>query len=364
MEIPIKLTALTSILLNLAVTPIALTREASRGGLNLVTVAEGSVKLKRNGRPHYQQAKTGDVISAYDWVKLGPGAKAVILCDNITEWNVPIGQAFQVYKGCSLARPPILKCPSGSNGTTRGGNDPSIPYIISPRNTSLLTGRPTLQWNPVEGATRYQVQVRGPGVNWKTEVSQPEVVYAGAEPFTPGLRYRVVVIANNGASSTSELPTGFSILSAQDAQRVKSELEQLEQTQLQGDSQILAQAHLYRSNKLNRSAVEVLKQAIQSGSTTPAVHQLLGELYQQVGLNRLAEEPYLKATELAKADEALEGQAIAQANLGQVYEVVGELRKAIAALQTAQTHYRALGDEVRVQELQEQIDELWPRIEE
>ncbi|MHC5730789.1 MAG: hypothetical protein ACYTXY_43130, partial [Nostoc sp.] len=110
----------------------------------------------------------------------------------------------------------------------------------------------------VKDATSYQVKLRGPGVNWTTEVKQPEVVYSGKETLQPGSRYRVIVTADNGVSSESETPAGFTLLSGEDAKRVKAEITQLQKQPLTDESKTLALAYLYKSNNLNAAAIDLL----------------------------------------------------------------------------------------------------------
>ncbi|MDJ0690143.1 MAG: tetratricopeptide repeat protein [Xenococcaceae cyanobacterium MO_188.B32] len=91
------------------------------------------------------------------------------------------------------------------------------------------------------------------------------------------------------------------------------------------------------------------------GSQTAAVYQLLGDLYLQVGLSQQAKSPYLKALEIAKRTEDLEGQAEAQVGLGQVE---GKKTEAIGWLTQAQTNYQRLGDRSKVEEVQQWIKDF------
>jgi tetratricopeptide (TPR) repeat protein len=121
-------------------------------------------------------------------------------------------------------------------------------------------------------------------------------------------------------------------------------------------------AHLYRSNELNAEAIAVLEKAVKEGNRTTAVYHLLGSIYQQVGLNLLAKEGYLTGLNLAKAEESWEAQGIIQESLGEVEEALDNLKSALQWYQEAQSSYRVLGDEGKVQKLQQKLDDLKGRI--
>jgi tetratricopeptide (TPR) repeat protein len=113
---------------------------------------------------------------------------------------------------------------------------------------------------------------------------------------------------------------------------------------------------------LNADAIDLLEGLVKKGSQSSAVYQLLGSTYQQVGLNQLAKERYLSALQLAKAQKNLAGEAMVQASLGEVNEALDELKEALESYQAAQGSYQALGDEEKVRELQQKLDDLKGRI--
>ncbi|GGA30737.1 hypothetical protein [Okeania sp. KiyG1] len=76
-------------------------------------------------------------------------------------------------------------------------------------------------------------------------------------------------------------------------------------------------------NEVYNEAIALLKTAIKDGVESTAIYQLLGKVYQQIGLNRLAREHYLKGLELAKAETNLEGLAMTQAGLAITNGIVG-----------------------------------------
>ncbi len=195
-------------------------------------------------------------------------------------------------------------CPD-DEASLRGGLDPRIPYIISPRRTLLLTDKPVLRWNPVAGATSYTVSiVSEEGILWEQkDVRETQLVYPGVPPLKPGVEYKLIVLADSGASSEKEDGQGrsFQLLGAGEAKHVREAVDLLERQSLSGDDKALLQAYLYRGYYLRAEAIETLEKQAASGSKNPEVYRLLGDLYLQVGVTPLAEKNYMEAIQLYEA---------------------------------------------------------------
>jgi hypothetical protein len=357
-----KLISLTQIALGIMLASFATPGLAQSNSLNFISELHGEVWIKRTGRNNAQRARMGNLLNPSDRLRLGQGASAKVFCNNLSTWHLRTPGEFSVSSGCPSARAILRDEDEPPRAPTRNANDPTIPYVISPRNTAVLTLQPTLRWNPVEGATSYQVRVRGPGVNWTKTVDCSEVVYSGESSLKPGVRYWVIVTADTGASSESEPPVGFTVLSEEEVQHVTADMTQIQQQLLSTPSKTLALAYLYRSNNLNAEAIALLEDAVETGEQMAAIYHLLGNLYQQIGLERLATERYLTALELAKAEENLEAQAEIQESLGDAGVALDQIAQAVEWFQAAQTIYRDLGDEARVEELQGKLDDLNGRV--
>jgi hypothetical protein len=358
----VAVTSLTLLLVSVS-TP-GFSQQRQQQGLNFISEIKGNVEIKKPEWKNYQRAYGGETLSLSDKLRLAQGASAKVLCDNLRGWNLNSKGEFEVSKGCPSTTRQILRRTNANTSKTRAGNDPTIPYLISPRNSVILTRQPTFQWNPVEAATSYEVQVLGPDVNWTTQVKQPQVVYSGKQALKPGSRYWVKIMASNGVSNEKEEGRfrGFSVLNDANTQQVKTDIAQLQQEALSNESKMLALAHLYRSNDLNADVINLLEGLVKKGSRSTAVYQLLGTTYQQIGLNQLAKERYLTALQLAKAERNLAGQAIIQASLGEVDVSLDQLKQAFQWFQDAQDNYQLLGDRGQVEELQKKLDNLKRRI--
>lgn len=357
------LTLLTGIFLFCVLVTIATPLIARINGFNLILATQGNVQIKRSGWRKYRRAYIGTLVNFSDKLRLRQGAKAKVICTNLSFWNLRSEGEFPVSSGCSTTGQAKLR--HGRNIVpTRAGNDPTVPYLISPRKTAILTLQPTLRWNPVVGATSYQVQVLGDNVNWKTKVQQPQVVYSDKEPLKPGSSYWVKITANNGKSNAKEEKRfrQFKVLSDANRQRVNADISQLQQQALNDEAKTIALAHLYRSNYLNADAIDLLEGLVKKGSDKVAIFQLLGSIYQRVGLNLLAKERYLEGLKLAIAQNNLEAQADINRSLGEVNESLDELKDALQSYETALVNYRKLGDRVQIEKLQKKIDDLKRRI--
>jgi hypothetical protein len=350
-----KLNRLIGILFGVFLVSFSTPGFAQKQGLNFISELKGKVEILRYGRKNYQPAYPGDFLNPADKLRLAQGASATVVCNNLSIWNPKSQGEFDLDKGCQSRNRTVLIRQGSNTSDTRAGNDSRIPYLISPRNTAIGNQQSTLSWNPVKGATSYKVQISGGEINWTTNVNQPMVVYSGKSPLKPSVFYEVVITANNGISTKDIDDPTFFVLSDSDIQQVKTDIAQLQQQSLSNESKTIALAHLYRSKDLNADAIDVLEKLVKGGSKTTAVYQLLGSIYQHIGLNLLATERYLEGLKLAQAEKNLEAQASIQVSLGEVDETLNQSQQALQRYQAAMASYRTLGDEEQVRVLEEKL---------
>lgn len=352
---------------------------------NRIVESTGTVFLRRGGSPSFRPVPVGTQLYRGDILKPASGARVTVLCSNLRRWVVPAGIPSNLNSGCpntssstqiGLRGGPVLNVP--------GGDNPEIPYIITPRRTWLLSQSPILRWNAVPGAKTYMVKVIGPGVNWETQVAETEVVYPNNPPLKPEETYLVIVTADNGKSSleesitwTQEAPLlplyqdstrkgwGFSVRYPDEAlDSLEADIASVKGDSLPEDAKVLALADLYVKWDLNAEAIDLLEERIARGSTTIAIYRLLGDLYSRSGLNLLAEARYLKVAELADANDNPEALASAHAGLARVYTVMGRRQAADQQFKNAQTTYRSIGDREAVEELENSLIRLAEKLNE
>jgi len=332
-------------------------------GLNYISNLKGSVQIKQPNRSNYQKANFGDQLRVGTRIRVDKGAMAMVTCSNATNVQVPTGKESLLQDVCKGSDRPVLYRKDQKAGPTRSGEDSTLPYLISPRNTALLGHQPLLRWNNIHTAP-YQVTVKGGEVNWSTTVSQAQVVFPGdRQPIKPGFRYRVTVVAQDGKKTAQDDPVSFTFLSDEQVRQVQKEVQQVQQLSLDPAAQALALAFLYQHYDLKAEAIDLLEAASKKGIPMTATTQVLGELYQQSGLPRSAKDQYVKALQLAKTEKNLEGQAMLQTHLGEVNETLDQLKEALQSFQAAKSSYQSLGDTAQVSTLQQQIDDLSKRVQ-
>ncbi len=286
-----------------------ITEHSQELGLNFISEIKGTVEIKYNGNSKYEEIYPGVLLNTLDKLRLSKNASAKVMCNNLFVWEIDSQGEFPVSKGCPSTKTPVFR-KNTSTDDTRAANNSNIPYLISPRNSAILKEKPTLRWNSVSGATSYRLQIFSVGqeFNWTKKVNEPTVVYSGDKTMPPGI-YKVNITANNGASTKGKDDSvTFIVSDKKDISKVNGYVEKLQKMSLSNTSKTLALAHLYRSYDFNAKAIELLEKLVKDGNQTTAVHQLLGSIYQQIGLNELAKERYLKAMELASAEGNLKAQ--------------------------------------------------------
>lgn len=280
-------------------TPVS---QETYGLVGWIIEAKGEVWLKREQWSDYQRTTVGTKLYPGDLLQPAPQARVIVQCaDGKSTWSVPAGVISGASNGCPPRIVPIFR-KTGDIAPLRSGINPLIPYIISPRRTSLLNPLPKLCWNAVPGASRYAVSLIGDeDVIWETKVGESEIVYAGEPSLESGVVYLLSIEADTGSSSQEEASPdlGFSLLEENEATVVREAVEELINLNLADEAKSLALAHLYMVNDLKAEAIATLEALVKQGSQIAAVYLTLGDLYLEVGLNQLAESLYLRATQLA-----------------------------------------------------------------
>ncbi|MBD1852651.1 tetratricopeptide repeat protein [Leptolyngbya sp. ST-U4] len=250
----------------------------------------------------------------------------------------------------------IAQCRTARTANPRGPEDALIPYIIEPRNSAVLSDRPNLRWNKVLGVTQYTVTLKnGDTILWTKQVETDAIAYPSDAPaLQPGINYTLEVKTNTDRSSTEEdIQTTFYRLSDPEADRIRQAESLFNNT---SESTTLLKTDLYIGSELYAAAIDTLESLIEQGSQNPIVYRKLADLYAQANVNLRAESYYQQAIPLASGN--LPEQARLQASLGEVY-IRLELRpQAIEWLTQAKESYQTLGNQAKVEELQQKLTDL------
>ena len=308
----------------------------------------GDVRIQHGRRQPYFRARVNTDVSPNARLRVGEGASVIVLCKDWSNWVPPVGES-QVPQHCGIA-------PNVRRGGTR---DPkqfdNLPYLIYSRNTTVLPDQPlVLTWNPVAGATDYEVTINLLAQPVRTiTVTEPRLRADNLEDFQPDRTYYVTISAILGASgerstvpergSTASAPF-FRVLGDENMQALEADLAKLEGAELTGEAYTLVLACLYESHGLYQLALDTLAEPISGGTQNAAVYQLQGELYEQVELERYAQTSYQTALELAQQDDNTPQQAELQERLGQIAFGTEAFALAIEYWTAAEVSYRAFLD--------------------
>ena len=333
--------------------------------INLLVVADGEVELMREGWSEFHPTTFGAVLSRGDQIRVSDSAQAVVFCDNLMLWEVPRSTPTGLT-GCPRTEESQFVRRNGRRVGNPRASSEDVPYLISPRATSVLDDQPLLRWHAVPGATSYTVSVSG--TDWETETSDSQVRYDG-EPLEAGKDYLLKVVADNGKSSENEGPKdlGFRVLSQEEVQRVGESADKIRALDLSNEAKSLALAHFY-AGQCDEDERCLISDAINQlnaleGHQSSAVYRLLGDLYVQIQLTSMAQEPYLQAIDLAKAAGDLEAEADALVALATMYENTSDDNKkqqVIGWLERALENYQTIGDTLGTNEAQEKLQKLAP----
>ena len=325
--------------------------------IHTIFEVKGKVTVDKEQWKNPQSASLGLSLKGTDKLEVAANSYVKIYCSNKTTWTVQTGN-YKISDGCPSGNS-VIHLPNSNNRTLRNDGKTedylvTLPYIITPRESSILTNTPVLRWNAVEGATNYTVKIDG--VKWETETNKTEIIYSGETPLKQRRRYRIKVETDNGKLSTNDAVVGFTVLDEETKSIVLEAKKDLNKRSLSLEQKGLILAQLYRSYELYADVIEVLEELVKQDSQIVAVYHLLGDTYLLTGLPQLANKHYEKALELATETDNLSVKADTEKGLGESYYNLGNETEAKHWLEKAKTSYEELGDSSQVQQLNETIN--------
>jgi hypothetical protein len=241
-------------------------------------------------------------------------------------WIVKPGK-YKVSQGCPSGKTVIL-LPNSNNRTLRpiGKTEAALaklPYVITPRETDIISDRPQIRWNAVPGVVNYTVKIETDGFSWTNQTNENKIIYSGDRPLQPETRYWVTVTTDQGLSSQQDTEVGFNVSDQQTKKTVLDAVEKIQKQPLSPTERELVLAYLYRSYELYGDAINVLEDLVNQGSREITVYQLLGDTYLDVGLPQLAKNTYQKGLELAIKTQNIPIQTTIRSGLKQADKLLG-----------------------------------------
>lgn len=332
-------------------TTVSPSPEPTPNPLNLLVELKGEVEIKRlkSGWKDYMPASFGVPVRQGDLLKTDAQARASVFCSDISLELIP----SNYEGGIPCPGPTVLIKRKGSEIVPlKGKTLDFIPYIISPRQTKLMTASPILKWNPLSGVTTYNIIVRGDGLKWDAEVAATEMEYPLDAPrLVPGATYKLIVVGGSHSSEEEKTPgIGFSLLSSKEMDEVKAEETKIKGLALENVASRFIIGHLYASEELRSEAITIFE-ALSTELEQPAIYRALGDLCLEVRLYFYAQERYARALELSKEMGDKEGEAAALAGLGLAYYGDRNNDEALKHLRAALATYGEIGDSEKIAEV-------------
>ena len=68
--------------------------------VGFISELKEKVEIKRDGLKYYQNAYVGDKVNSLDKLRLGKGASAKVMCNNLDIWHLKSQGEFLVDRGC------------------------------------------------------------------------------------------------------------------------------------------------------------------------------------------------------------------------------------------------------------------------
>jgi hypothetical protein len=336
-------------------------------GLSLMARAEGEFYLQREGWSAPTIVRGTTIIFPGDLIKPVSGGRVTVFCSDGTPRRLyeDIQRSLSSI-GCPTNPKPSLRRDGNRIRTPRNPVDLQVPYIISPRATTLLFGsKPRLRWHRARGANSYEVQIirvdeRQQEVVWKRKEFKETTVVPDNLSLQPGATYLLTVKADNDKSSYDEdiSDIEFKVLSDAETQRIRIAKQQIDLLEMSDEVKALVLAEFYTERDLIIDAIQTLEDAITKGNQTAIIYRTVGNLYYRIGLGFEAQRYYSEAIKQAEDSENLEEQALALEQRGEVYASLGQKDEAVDWLRRARSKYELLGDLRHLQELANRIEAL------
>ncbi len=292
--------------------------------VHAILEVKGKVVVNNKNWKKPQTAFVGLSLNSDNTLDIPARASVKIYCSDLSIWIVKPGK-YKVSQGCPSGKTVIL-LPNSNNRTLRpvGKTEAALaklPYVITPRETDIISDRPQIRWNAVPGVVNYTVKIDG--INWKKKTDKTEIIYDGDRPLQPETRYWVTVTTDQGLSSQQDTEVGFNVSDEQTKKIVLDAVEKIQKQPLSLTERGLVLAYLYRSYELYGDAINVLEDLVNQGNKEITVYQLLGDTYLEVGLPQLAKNTYQKGLELVIKTQNIPAQITIKKMLKQVNDLLG-----------------------------------------
>ena len=286
----------------------------------IIASLKGKVTVQTAHGAEPTLATFGRALEAGDRVQIAAGAAATILFNDgnvaelgerstLTIGGAPKGgkgggklpgdvfaQVAKLTTGGSRKSGLVVMAPMRSGATVAG------PEPISPRQTDVLSDRPTFEWRPVEGAQHYRVSLTGDdGELWSREVTQTTLAFpADVAALAPDHEWLWEVQAFGASGALGRASAAFRVPAAAELNAVRSVLERIRAGGESPATHYLAGSYLH-ARGFQQDALAEFQALARIAPSSPAPHEALGDVYRALGLMDQAAAAYDRALDLTHA---------------------------------------------------------------
>lgn len=174
-------------------------------------------------------------------------------------------------------------------GGLRAGGRQAALEPLSPRNTLIKTTQPSFAWHAAEPFEAYEVKVfNSDGVVWRGTVTEPSATYpADAPALEPGTAYFWQVEGDDLLNPVASQAVPFEVLSADRLAAVEAREASIRATfgdAADGSDYRYVLGAYYAKEGLLDAAIVSFLQIAERHPESPLAQEILGKLYEDVGL--------------------------------------------------------------------------------
>lgn len=156
--------------------------------------------------------------------------------------------------------------------------------LVRPFGNTIIERRPTLEWEPVRGATHYKIEINGFDVTWKKTVHGNRLSYPkGQSSLTYGNKYNLTFFAYRRNKLLTTQKASLLLLPEQEVRQIIHGVQQLKQIPLTQTELATDLDYIYMTRNLLNNSIETLKYFAKTPAATPEIHQLLTQRLEEAG---------------------------------------------------------------------------------
>jgi len=284
--------------------------QAQSDRIALVTEIKGTVELAKAGSSSYAKIDWGTPLFEGDRVRTAAGSEAVVLFSNSNMLTVRAGNTYTVTAGnaaTSLSGPvravdgDLMAAASDLTlhragqgeievlGGLRSGGDDSAISLTFPRNSKISSSNPVFSWDSSEDFESFTVVVRSDaGEIWSGSTEDLTLEYPSDAPvLEAGKNYFWQVKGEDMLDVFSSPLVSFEVVSDKEMAQIedgKTQISALFENQVSNSGQLFMIGSMQVKYGLLGEAISTFTKISEANPTSPAVHEILGKLYYEIGL--------------------------------------------------------------------------------